>query len=75
MLFVDEKHRNKGIATDALLLFEHEMRRQGKEAVSLYVFSHNKAARRLYEKNGYVIDTSISKGKVFSCLVMKKELS
>lgn len=46
--------RRRGYAEQAMLWFEEEARRLGLEGIRLHVFGHNKEARPLYEKLGYV---------------------
>jgi ribosomal protein S18 acetylase RimI-like enzyme len=53
-LRVDEKYRGKGYGARAMGLAEMRARELGFDTVSLHVFGHNKVARGLYEKLGYV---------------------
>jgi len=46
--------RRRGYAEQAMLELESEVGRLGLESIRLHVFGHNTAARRLYEKLGYV---------------------
>jgi len=46
--------RHNGYAEQAMRLLEDEARRLGLEGIRLHVFGHNRAARPLYEKLGYV---------------------
>lgn len=49
-----EKHRRRGYGSEALKVLEEEVRSMGEEKIVLQVFGHNKAARALYQKMGYV---------------------
>jgi ribosomal protein S18 acetylase RimI-like enzyme len=48
-----EDFRGKGFGPRALRAAEAKAKELGAEEMSLHVFSHNKAAVRLYEKTGY----------------------
>jgi len=50
---VAEHARRRGIARAAFLELERVARRRGLRFVSLHVFGHNHAARRLYEELGF----------------------
>ncbi len=61
---IDEEHRRKGYATEALVAIEDKILELGVHQIGLHVFGHNHAARALYEKVGYQI----------TGLMMRKEL-
>lgn len=49
--------RNRGLGTEAVrLTVGHAFERLGMHRVSLYVFTHNPRARRVYEKAGFVAE-------------------
>ena len=48
------EHRRRGYGTEALLALEMFVRQEGMDSIFLHVFGHNKAARALYQKMGYV---------------------
>ncbi len=52
-IVVDETERGKGYGEAAMRALEGEVRQRGLNQISLHVFGHNTAARRLYEKLGY----------------------
>jgi len=54
--------RRHGFATQAMTRLEDEAQRLGLDRIGLHVFGHNKAARPLYEKLGYVA-TNINMSK------------
>jgi RimJ/RimL family protein N-acetyltransferase len=54
-IIIDEPHRNKGYGTQALQAVEIKAKALGVRRIALHVFSHNQAAKRLYEKMGYSI--------------------
>lgn len=64
-LFIEERFRHKGYATQAMLELEGVARQLGLRQLALHVFAHNQIARRLYEKLDYQV----------SSLNMMKELS
>ena len=51
---VDEPHRGRGIGKTLLAEAERACRRIGLQKLSLIVFEQNVAAKRLYERSGYV---------------------
>ena len=59
---IDPRFRRHGYATQAMTRLEEEARHLGLESIRLHVFGHNKAARPLYEKLGYV-PTNINMSK------------
>jgi len=52
-----EAHRRKGYATQALAAIEEKAAGLGAGSIGLHVFAHNRAARALYEKAGYQINS------------------
>lgn len=52
---IDEQHRRKGYAREALLLGEAEARALGATSIGLNVFGFNSGAQALYESLGYGI--------------------
>jgi len=61
-LFIEERFRQRGFASQAMLALEDKARELGLETLALHVFGFNQAARRLYEKLGYEI-TNINMAK------------
>ncbi|ELK45670.1 GNAT family N-acetyltransferase [Halobacillus sp. BAB-2008] len=59
---VDESKRGFGHGKRAMRALETEAEKLGLSTIGLHVFGHNKIARRLYEKLGY-IETNISMEK------------
>ncbi|MCP8970607.1 GNAT family N-acetyltransferase [Ectobacillus ponti] len=53
MLALDPLHQGKGYGQAALLALEDWAREKGYKSIRLDAFSQNRAAVRLYEKNGY----------------------
>ena len=62
---IDAEHRRHGYASQALLALEDKVEELGIDAISLHVFAHNRAARALYQKLGYV-ETDIQMSKTLS---------
>ena len=54
-LFVEERFRRQGTASQAMRLIEREARRLGLTKLALHVFAFNTAARDLYRKLGYQV--------------------
>lgn len=54
-LFVEEKSRRRGVASEAMRLLEREARRLGLTRLALHVFAFNTQARDLYDKLGYQV--------------------
>lgn len=52
---IDEPHRGKGYAQQTLGLLDEAMRSQGIMRITLNVFSTNKTAQHVYDKQGYRI--------------------
>lgn len=52
---IEEQHRRKGYATQALARLDERVRGLGIPSIGLHVFAHNQAARELYEKAGYQV--------------------
>ncbi len=50
---IQDEFRRKGYGTQALRALEEKVKELGADKISLHVFSHNQAARALYEKVGY----------------------
>ena len=61
-LFIKEPYRDKGLATQAMLLLEEKAKQLGLKMLYLHVFAFNTNAKHLYEKLGYQI-TSIMMAK------------
>lgn len=53
LLFVDEKYRNKGFASQALAFWEEDMRQQGYK-MTLVSTQVDEGAQHLYRKSGYI---------------------
>jgi RimJ/RimL family protein N-acetyltransferase len=53
-LFIFEKHRRKGFGTEALEAVEETVSRKNIRSLALHVFNHNRAAKSLYEKAGFI---------------------
>ena len=59
---IHEQFRRRGYGTQALRALEAKVRELGLSTISLHVFAHNRAARAMYEKLGYVVtDVMMSK--------------
>ncbi len=56
-LEIDEPHRHKGYATQAMLELEKIAAGFGLVQLGLHVFAHNNVARKLYEKLGYNVSS------------------
>lgn len=54
-VFVEERFRRRGVASEALRLLEDEARRFGLTRLALHVFAFNTAARALYDRLGYQV--------------------
>jgi ribosomal protein S18 acetylase RimI-like enzyme len=54
-IIVFEPFRRQGFGRAALIALEDKVRRLGVDQIGLHVFGHNRAARELYEKVGYMI--------------------
>ncbi len=52
-LYLYPKYRGRGLGSAALGCVEEELKRCGVCDVQLYVFAHNCAALKLYERHGY----------------------
>ena len=61
-VFVEERFRRRGVATEALRLLEAEARRLGLTRLALHVFAFNTAARALYDRLGYQV-TNVNMAK------------
>ncbi len=61
-LFIEPGFRRMGYATQALEALETEVRALGFDTIQLHVFGHNRAARALYQKAGYV-ETNVRMAK------------
>ena len=59
---IEEAHRRRGYAKEAMLLAEEEARRRGLSRVALNVFGGNAAARGLYQSLGY-LETAVLMSK------------
>jgi RimJ/RimL family protein N-acetyltransferase len=62
---IDEEHRRKGYGEQAFSALEDRVRTLGLDTIALHVFGHNHAARKLYQKLGYV-ETNVSMEKKLS---------
>ena len=51
---VREEYRRRGYGTAAFRVMEEAARNAGITTISLHVFAHNRPARAMYEKLGYV---------------------
>jgi ribosomal protein S18 acetylase RimI-like enzyme len=49
-----EVYRRQGYGQQALLALDQQVKALGFDTIRLHVFGHNRAARALYEKMGYV---------------------
>ncbi len=56
-LFIEERFRQKGYASQAMLRLEEVARGLGLRQLGLHVFAHNRAATRLYEKLDYRVSS------------------
>ena len=56
-LFIAERFRRKGYASQAMLQLEEEARSLGLRQLGLHVFAHNQAAVSLYERLGYRVSS------------------
>lgn len=63
-IMLDENVRGKGYGKLLMNLVEEEVKKKNLKTISLHVFGHNKVARALYLKSGY-IETNV---------MMKKDL-
>ncbi|NDV99984.1 GNAT family N-acetyltransferase [Salipiger sp. PrR002] len=52
------EHRGMGLGTGLLKLAEEIARAEGLSRMSIIVAGHNEGARRLYERQGYVVEAS-----------------
>ena len=52
-LYVDEQHRNKGVATSLIDNFLDQLKNSGIEIVEVKSFVNNVAAKSLYQKYGF----------------------
>jgi len=55
-IFLEEKCRGKGIATNVLNGLEAELKIKDFDCIRLHVFTHNVAAINLYKKLGYEVE-------------------
>jgi ribosomal protein S18 acetylase RimI-like enzyme len=53
LLYVDPRHRRRGIGTALMHVAHHWAKSEGNRQISLQVFSDNPAAQALYRKLGY----------------------
>ncbi len=63
-LRVYEPFRGKGYGAQTMGLVEEKARELGFDTISLHVFGHNKVARSLYQKLGYVATNVLMSKKV-----------
>jgi ribosomal protein S18 acetylase RimI-like enzyme len=56
-LFIAERFRRKGYASQAMLQLEEVARGLGLQQLGLHVFAHNQAAVSLYERLGYRVSS------------------
>ncbi len=61
-IYINEEHRRRGFATQAMQALETKVQELGLHRIGLHVFGHNQGARELYEKLGY-ITTNIQMAK------------
>jgi ribosomal protein S18 acetylase RimI-like enzyme len=59
---IDESHRRKGYARQAMQQLEEIARKMGLRQLELHVFAFNEGARSLYESLGYTV-TSLNMAK------------
>ncbi len=52
-ILIFEKHRNRGLGTEALKLLEDKLKKEGFDSLDLHVYAFNEAAIHLYKKLGY----------------------
>ena len=70
---IEEAHRRRGYAAAALREMERRARESGCAECRLFVWSHNEAAMRLYEKCGYTVLRRTQEG-LYNGLFMRKEI-
>jgi GNAT superfamily N-acetyltransferase len=51
---VYDDYRRRGYGTQAFRMMEEKARKVGITTISLHVFKHNRSARAMYEKLGYI---------------------
>lgn len=61
---IDPASRRRGYGTQAFLAMEQQARDLGVGAIRLHVFTHNSAARAMYEKLGYLGETGMMMKKL-----------
>lgn len=58
-MYVDEKHRRKGIANHLISIAREEAKSCGFEKLSLFVLADNTPAQQLYYSNGFIHEKDI----------------
>lgn len=74
---VEERYRKHGVATKLLQYLEDDLKSLGAQRIFLEVRESNRAARTLYEKNGYVFlnkRVRYYSDPIEDALVMQKEI-
>lgn len=56
LLYVDPRHRRRGLARHLLSQLETAIQQRGDRQISLQVFADNQPARRLYERQGFRLE-------------------
>ncbi|MBA9088170.1 ribosomal protein S18 acetylase RimI-like enzyme [Fontibacillus solani] len=73
---VDPDYQGHGIGTEMLQLFERQASERGYDKIMLLVDQDNPAARKLYLRQGYSEDGSITvSGHIFDRMVKKPEIT
>lgn len=59
VIYIEPNLRGKGIGNKTLELVENQLKIQGIQRISLYVFDKNQSALQLYLSRGYCIEKSV----------------
>ena len=61
-VIIFEEYRRRGYGSETFQVLEDIVRNQGLDEIALHVFGHNRVARKMYEKLGFVeTDVMLSK--------------
>lgn len=71
-IYLEKAYRGQGLGKQTLQDFEAELKKKDIKAIKLYVFAHNIPAFTLYDKMGYLIETTYSDGNRLIGHLMKK---